>query len=126
VRAGRNRQCNAAFSVRLDEYMTPDENAPLTVDLTIQEAVGIIGDLRHMIRLNRATSQEEEAAWGRARPAVMRKLTRAMEGVSRKLAELPDADWPRLGNVWRAAGSSRPPWSGESVRSSRHSRCRRY
>jgi hypothetical protein len=84
--------------------MTPDENAPLTVDLTIQEAIGIIGDLRHMIRLNRATSQEEEAAWARARPAAMRKLTRAMEGVSRKLAELPVADWPRLGNVWRAAG----------------------
>jgi hypothetical protein len=81
--------------------MTPDENAPFTVNLTVQEAIGIIGDLHHMIRLNRATSQEQEAAWGRARPDTMRKLSRAMEGASRKLAELPDA-WPRLGNVWRA------------------------
>jgi hypothetical protein len=84
--------------------MALDESTSVTVEFTIQEAIGITGDLQHMIRLNRATSQEEEAAWGRARPAVMRKLTRAMEGVSRKLAELPDADWPRLGNVWRAAG----------------------
>jgi hypothetical protein len=85
----------------LDEYMTPDENAPLTVNLTVQEAIGIIGDLHHMIRLNRATSQEQEAAWGRARPGTMRKLSRAMEGASRKLAELPDG-WPRLGNAWWA------------------------
>lgn len=71
--------------------MGPDENAPLTVDLTIQETIGIIGDLHHMIRLNRATSVAEEAAWGRARPAAMRKLIRAMEGASRKLAELQES-----------------------------------
>lgn len=90
--------------MRLDEYMTPDENAPLTVDLTIRETIGIIGDLHHMIRLNRATSVEEEAAWGRARPDTLRKLARAMEGASRKLSALPDGpSQPRLGNLSRAA-----------------------
>ncbi len=70
--------------------MAPGESTSVTVDLTIQEAIGIIGDLRHMIRLNRATSQEEEAAWGRARPGAMRKLTRAIDDAGWKAVELPD------------------------------------
>jgi hypothetical protein len=70
--------------------MAPDENTSITVSLTIQEAIGITGDLHHMIRLNRATSREEEAAWGRARPAAMRKLVRAIEGAGGKATGLPD------------------------------------
>ena len=70
--------------------MTPDESTSVTVDLTIQEAIGIIGDLNHMIRLNRATSREEEAVWGRARPRAMRKLIRALEDTDWKTAGPPN------------------------------------
>lgn len=57
-----------------------DENMSITVSLTIHEAIGIIGDLHHMIRLNRAASREEDAAWGRARGATMHKLVRSLRG----------------------------------------------
>ena len=70
--------------------MALDESTSVTVELTIQEAIGIVGDLQHMIRLNRATSQEEEAAWGRARPSAMRKLTRAIDDAGWKATGLPD------------------------------------
>jgi hypothetical protein len=70
--------------------MAPDEQKSITVSFTIKEARGIIGDLGHMVRLNRATSQEEEAAWGRARPATMRKLVRALEGAGWKVTGPPD------------------------------------
>jgi hypothetical protein len=42
--------------------MAPDDSTSITVSLTIKEAMGIIGDLGHVVRLNRATSQQEEAA----------------------------------------------------------------
>jgi hypothetical protein len=70
--------------------MAPDENRSVTVSLTIKEAMGIIGDLDHMVRLNRATSQQEEAAWGRARPATIRKLARAIEVAGWKVTGPPD------------------------------------
>jgi hypothetical protein len=70
--------------------MAPDENTSVTVSLTIKEAMGIIGDLDHMVRLNRATSQEEEAAWGRARPGTIRKLARAIEVAGWKVTGPPD------------------------------------
>jgi hypothetical protein len=70
--------------------MALDESTSLTVALTIQEAIGIIADLHHMIRLNRATSREEEAAWERARPGAMRKLTRALDDTGSKASGLPD------------------------------------
>jgi len=70
--------------------MAPNEDMPITVSLTIKEAMGIIGDLDHMIRLNRATSQQEQAAWGRARPGAMRKLARAIEAAGWKATGPPD------------------------------------
>jgi hypothetical protein len=70
--------------------MAPDEETSITVSFTIKEAMGIIGDLDHMVRLNRATSQEEEAAWGRARPSAIRKLARALEGTGWKATGPPD------------------------------------
>lgn len=70
--------------------MAPDENTPIKVSLTLQEAIGIIGDLHHMIRLNRATSREEEAAWGRARSATMRKLIRALEDAGQNMTQHPN------------------------------------
>jgi hypothetical protein len=70
--------------------MAPDENTSITVSLTIKEVMGIIGDLDHMVRLNRATSQEEQAAWGRARPGAMRKLARAIETADWKVTGPPD------------------------------------
>jgi hypothetical protein len=70
--------------------MAPDENTSVTVSLTIKEAMGIIGDLDHMVRLNRATSQQEEAAWGRARPGTMRKLARAIEMAGWKVTRPAD------------------------------------
>lgn len=70
--------------------MAPDENTSVTVSLTIKEAMGIISDLDHMVRLNRATSQEEEAAWGRTRPGTMRKLVRAIEVAGWKITRPPD------------------------------------
>jgi hypothetical protein len=81
-------QCS--LFVRLDKCMAPDESISLTVNLTIQEAIGIIGDLHHMVRLNRATSQEEAAAWGRVRPGTIRKLTKALESAGWKPNGLPD------------------------------------
>ncbi|MGA8455477.1 MAG: hypothetical protein WB800_08740 [Streptosporangiaceae bacterium] len=70
--------------------MAPDENTSVTVSLTIKEAMGIIGDLDHMVRLNRATSQQEEAAWGRTRPGTIRKLVRAIEVAGWNVTGPPD------------------------------------
>lgn len=52
--------------------------------------MGIIGDLDHMVRLNRATSQQEEAAWGRTRPGTIRKLVRAIEVAGWNVTGPPD------------------------------------
>jgi hypothetical protein len=69
--------------------MAPDESTPVTVDLTILEAIGIIHDLHHMIRLNRASSREEEADWKGARRVVMHKLIRTVENTGWDVAKLP-------------------------------------
>jgi hypothetical protein len=70
--------------------MAPDENTPIMVNLTVLEAIGIIHDLHHMIRLNRASSREEEADWKGARRVAMHKLIRAMKDTGWDVAGLPD------------------------------------